>query len=205
MDMESELVLAEKKELHMLRTKQWLFQALTELMDEKGLEAITVQDLTKRAGLTTDTFYAHYRDKYDLFDHVKSTMSSGLKEVFHTFTPRPTQQSPIEESHSILTDIFTYLSKHAHFFRAMLGMKGDPGYITMFKQLMREHLIERFASERDEDHQKHIPKDVFIAYTLSAKLGVILYWLENEMPYPPQYMASTLTRIIHSGNLQSTV
>lgn len=50
------------------RTRQWLIKAFEELIEEKSLEAITVQDITDRATVNRATFYAHFEDKYDLLD-----------------------------------------------------------------------------------------------------------------------------------------
>src|SRR5512135_3076549 len=49
------------------RTRQLLSEALIALMQEKRYEAITVQDIIDRADVGRSTFYAHYRDKDDLF------------------------------------------------------------------------------------------------------------------------------------------
>ncbi|MCX8025575.1 MAG: TetR/AcrR family transcriptional regulator [Thermanaerothrix sp.] len=50
------------------RTRNWIRQAFMELLAEKGLRAITVQDITVRAGINRATFYAHFTDKYDLLN-----------------------------------------------------------------------------------------------------------------------------------------
>ncbi len=51
------------------RTRQWLQQALLDLMAEKSFEAITVQGLAERAGVNRATFYAHFNDKYALLEY----------------------------------------------------------------------------------------------------------------------------------------
>jgi AcrR family transcriptional regulator len=49
------------------RTRDALGDALLTLMQEKAFETITVQEVLDRAGIGRSTFYAHYRDKNDLF------------------------------------------------------------------------------------------------------------------------------------------
>jgi AcrR family transcriptional regulator len=61
------------------RTRQLLDQAFIQLLTEKGFDAITVQDLTRRAGLNRATFYAHFQDKYDLLD--RSIRESFRQEI----------------------------------------------------------------------------------------------------------------------------
>src|SRR2546421_2012434 len=50
------------------RTRQLLMQAFTELVAEKDIRAITVQEIAGRATLNRATFYAHFRDKEALLD-----------------------------------------------------------------------------------------------------------------------------------------
>jgi AcrR family transcriptional regulator len=50
------------------RTRKLLNRAFLDLMQEKGFQSITVQDITDRAEVNRATFYAHYEDKYDLLD-----------------------------------------------------------------------------------------------------------------------------------------
>ncbi len=60
---------AEKLDPRVKRTRQSLQQAFAELLREKGFQAITIRDITQRAGLNRATFYAHFPDKYALLDY----------------------------------------------------------------------------------------------------------------------------------------
>src|SRR5512140_2009237 len=59
----------EKIDPRVKRTRLLLEQAFMELIQEKGFQAVTVQDITERAGVNRATFYAHFPDKYALLDH----------------------------------------------------------------------------------------------------------------------------------------
>jgi AcrR family transcriptional regulator len=52
------------------RTQKMLQDAFISLLGEKGFHAITVQDIAERATVNRATFYAHFLDKYDLFDQM---------------------------------------------------------------------------------------------------------------------------------------
>jgi AcrR family transcriptional regulator len=49
------------------RTRDALGDALLALVQEKPFDDITVQEVLDRADIGRSTFYAHYRDKDDLF------------------------------------------------------------------------------------------------------------------------------------------
>ena len=59
----------EKLDPRVKRTRQMLEQAFMESVREKGFQAVSVQDITERAGVNRATFYAHFQDKYALLDH----------------------------------------------------------------------------------------------------------------------------------------
>jgi AcrR family transcriptional regulator len=52
------------------RTRQLLQDALRRLLEQKGFDDISVQDITEAATLNRATFYAHYPDKFALLEEL---------------------------------------------------------------------------------------------------------------------------------------
>ena len=50
------------------RTRELLIDAFGTLLDKRGFSDLTVQDVATQAGVNRATFYAHYANKYVLFD-----------------------------------------------------------------------------------------------------------------------------------------
>ena len=48
------------------QTKKDLAQALLLLMEHASLEKITINDIVTKCGVSRQTFYRHFKDKYDL-------------------------------------------------------------------------------------------------------------------------------------------
>ena len=76
------------------RTHQRLGSALVQLMTEKPIDDITVQDVLDRASVGRSTFYLHFRDKNDLllsqlemFLETMSTLLTRRKENSHRVAP----------------------------------------------------------------------------------------------------------------------
>src|ERR1700692_1082233 len=76
------------------RTHEHLGMALLELMVEKPIDEVTVQEVLDRASVGRSTFYLHFRDKNDLllsqlemFLATMSNMLSLRKEKSHRVVP----------------------------------------------------------------------------------------------------------------------
>ena len=48
------------------KTKYWLANSLIDLMAKNSINKITVKDIVDNCGLTRQTFYRYFKDKFDL-------------------------------------------------------------------------------------------------------------------------------------------
>jgi AcrR family transcriptional regulator len=60
------------------RTRTLLQQALLEVLRQKRLDSITIQDITEQADVNRTTFYAYFPDKYALLE---STLRAQFQQV----------------------------------------------------------------------------------------------------------------------------
>ena len=59
-----------KLDPRVIRTRRDLAASMRSLMREKPFSQITVQQITEQAMINRATFYAHFEDKYRLFDYL---------------------------------------------------------------------------------------------------------------------------------------
>jgi len=69
------------KGLQYQRTDRCIVDAFVALVNECGFEKLTVQQILDRAMVSKNTFYVHYRDKYDIAEQ----LFGHTKEAFRTF------------------------------------------------------------------------------------------------------------------------
>ena len=68
-----------------LIAKECIVSALLQLIKEKPLSAITISELTARAGVSRMTFYRNYHSKEEIF-------SLHLQEILHKYEEEDRQQ-----------------------------------------------------------------------------------------------------------------
>jgi AcrR family transcriptional regulator len=70
------------------RTRELIVRAFGELVAEKGHTGLTVQEIAERATINRATFYAHFADQYELFDHA---ISEAFREELRRRLPDPSR------------------------------------------------------------------------------------------------------------------
>ena len=55
-------------------TQRLIREAFTGLLKQKPIQSISIKELCEVAGINRGTFYAHYRDIYDLREKIESDM-----------------------------------------------------------------------------------------------------------------------------------
>lgn len=173
------------------RTRQMFEEALLNLLEEKDYQKITVQEITKRASLNRATFYLHYYDKDELLEQCldqaleELRTSVNMPEIefqYHSDTPHPT-----------FVRLFEQMMKNSRFYKIMLAEEKIP-YFTEHVKKVIEQFVEQGSSFLEKDNiQQRVPSNIKNAYITSAYLGVIIWWLKNDMPYTPTYMSKQLT------------
>ena len=63
------------------KTKRNIKNAFIELRSGKPLERITIKELVELAEISKATFYLHYRDIYDLSDHLQKELIQNILQT----------------------------------------------------------------------------------------------------------------------------
>lgn len=189
-----------------VRTKKMIRNALSELIDEKGYNNISITDLTARADVNRGTFYLHYNDKYDLLEKVENEVMQELKEhaaiisfVDILGTNSVDNIDSVNKPMSFMLNIFQYIKENSKFMKAILGPKGDPKFHIKLKKFIAAHIFENELDKVFKRENILVPEAYFVSYILSAHLGVIQQWLESGMEKSPEEMALILSKMFFLG------
>lgn len=178
-----------------VRTQTALKNGLTELLLQKPIQQISVKELTEYVNLNRGTFYLHYKDIYDLLDHLENEMFADLHEIIESHPADSLQEKPFP----FLKDIFQFLGEHADFCRILLDENHDKHFIEKLIILLRDECF----SDLDSLFPKTSPEiyTAYYSYILYGCIGIIENWLLNNCEPCAEKMASLTETIILHGIL----
>src|SRR5579863_5421702 len=170
--------------LRVRRTRKLLREALIELIEERGFEALTIGELTERAMVSRAAFYRNYQDKYDLVEQIfEEAMSTLLNAVGELGREHPPQ---------VWVKFFEHIAEYERLYRALLGSKGSPWFVRKMRaslsDLVKAH--ERIPGGQPAAWLAITFSDEFVPALVSAMLvEAVTWWLDQGRLYTPREIA----------------
>jgi len=182
--------MAEKKlDRRVQRTRALLRDALMALIQEKGYDAVTIEEITERANLGRTTFYLHYQSKDDLLldHHADFTAHLNLdrmsREQLLGNKPQPEMVAFLQE-----------ISEGKTVYLAFTRAKDADVIMRNVRQRMMENLQESLL-EAFPDAAPHVPLEILTNYLVSAQMSLIDWWITNRTGYEADQIATILHRL----------
>ena len=152
------------------KTKQSIINAFIEIRSRKEVERITVKELCEKARINKSTFYAHYKDIYDLIDDVFAI------EINRVINDEAHYDTFYDELHRVALLAVENKTAIAHIYYSKSRDVLDNYLFTISK-----NLVKNFARS-EIDRQQLIDTDIefvcdFYAHSL---VGIILDWIKGS-------------------------
>lgn len=171
-----------KDDRRTIRSKRDLANALFELLQEKNLDDITVQDITDRALISKTTFYNNFNDKSELLTFLLRRSADELLEKIELFADSDSQVSREAIFYEAIKIVVDFLVETALPFKKMIGNDKSR---TLYWSLTS--MIESVFHTLLEDNQNILNKEdlnngVAIYYYAGAYANLIYKKLANASP-----------------------
>lgn len=176
------------------KTKKALREGLVELLAEKSIQSITVRELCEKADIHRSTFYANFKDVYDLYAHTEDEIIREISDFFMTdyaFKPN--------EFFIVLLD---YVNKNRKLSRLFFGGNISTAFYERLTGLFKKSCIECWSEEYDVSEVSG-EMDFCVQFVLSGSLGAIAKWVSDDFQYPPEKLAAILTEMESNCILQT--
>lgn len=181
-----------------VRSKRALRTALIELMEERGLDGLSVNDLCARADLNRGTFYNHFHDKDDLLMSLEDEVIGDLERIqeqMQGITVMDLMRYRMRKQPlPFLVDLFDYLREQGDFLHAVTGSGGDIRFAPRLRDSVCANLIQTILHERYRNDPSPFVQ-YYVAFYATAYLGVIERWIETGMEESSEEMALIAMRL----------
>jgi AcrR family transcriptional regulator len=165
------------------RTRERLQQALAELIEAHGYDAVTVQQIVEQADVGRTTFYLHFKNKDDLF---VSSHQDQVAQLASDFLSRDDLLG--ENPPPSLTAFYQYHLEQRDNLRDI--------YLTKDADVIQRHLREMIVRQIHDSLQRAfaedastIPFHVLANYLAGSQIALMTWWLTKRQPYTPEFMA----------------
>ena len=183
-----------KEDRRVRRTKKLLTQALTQLLQEKQINEITVKELTDLADMNRGTFYLYYKDIFDMLEKIEDGLFEALDEIvsLHEHDDVSQQTKPI------LLDLFRFIEENQEMCRVLLSPHGDMNFLHRLNKVVREKCLQMWPNEEEK---KDVTFEYHYSFVVYGCVGVFRAWLNSNCQEPAEKMAEMADAMIRRGSL----
>ena len=180
----------QKTDLRVVKTKIRLYETLISLLKEKPFEEIKVSDICEKSLINRSTFYAHYSDKYELFDsYIKDLKDELNNQLDKNKEIHNTKEYYLETIKTFLEHINSNISIYS----SIIINNKNSIIMDMFYDTMKEYITKQL----DENTSKqNIPNEIIANFYLGAIFSVGAEWLRNNNKYTINDLLSYFSKLI---------
>lgn len=164
-----------------INTKEILADTLRMLSKKKSFSKITIADITQASGFNRQTFYYHFRDKYELLSW---TYQQDAKAVID-------DQMNFENWHCYMASLLMHIKANADFYQNTISNAENVFHDFIFS--LTRSIFFLAIDALDLHHQIPLQDKNFYSEFFSFGIaGVIINWIKAGMKETPEKIASNM-------------
>lgn len=166
------------------KTKNRLAISIKELMKKTPLDKITVKDIVAHSGMTRQTFYRNFKDKYDLVNwHFERLAQKSFKQMGVSF-------SLIEG----LTKKFNFIKEEICFFTQAFNSQDYNSLVAYDYESIFAFYSEIIESKTKAPLEKDI--EFLLQMYCKGSISMTVEWVRKNMPITPEEIAQLLVEAL---------
>lgn len=152
-----------------------LADTLFELCDEKALSKITVSDIVQKSGVSRQTFYNHFTDKYALIDWIYRKKADKILDAYN-------ENGDWFDCIQNIVDLFLDNKKY---YTQACELSGQNAFTDFFYQYTRDYYINSIAKRfgRGELTDELLSAIQFNSF---GAVNIHLLWVRDGMTVDPK-------------------
>jgi AcrR family transcriptional regulator len=186
------VILKEKTDLRIVKTKKILFNSLLNLMKIKSFEKIKISDICEESLVNRSTFYAHYDDKYELLIDLFEERKLSLLKVFEDNENKAFSKEYLMELLSILID---HIEENKEIYSAILANNRNGILIDFLIDAIEKDVSERLKSN-SEIKISDLPLDIIVKFYAGGLINIGIDCITRTKKYSKKELLLYIDKLI---------
>ena len=163
-------------------TKRAIADTMKTLMANEPLTKISVGDIANACGITRNSFYYHFQDKFDLINWIFYT------EITQTFN-----QEDIEnlDSWEMIKSVCMFFYDRKGFYQNALSVSGQNSFVEYFNELLQKWGLMRIGDIFVDDEDR----EFLTLFFSNAFVDAISRWILGGAKIPPDKFSALMKKV----------
>ena len=167
-----------------METKNLLASSLIRLTSHKSFDKITIADITAASGFNRQTFYYHFRDKYELLSWI---YQRDATQIFK-------KDITLQNWHDYIRVLLQFIYQNKTFY--INTIRCDDQYFHNFIFKLTSNLFYKAIDSLDKKQQlDHADKMFYSEFFSFGVSGVMINWIIKDMKEDPIKVANALKNL----------
>ncbi|GAB6393082.1 MAG: TetR/AcrR family transcriptional regulator [Treponematales bacterium] len=173
-------------------TRRVIRESLIELMENKPITRISIKEICALADVSRPTFYAHYRDQYDLLQSIEDETHAFFMEANFIKTAKKLNK---REMTAFVAGVLEYIERNSHSIQVLLSENGNPAFQRKIFRGFTEY-IQHAMKNFSEKEAVSVKAAYYSVFTANGLVSLVQYWLKNKMALPTQELAAMIVELV---------
>lgn len=175
-----------KQDKRSLKTKKALRNGLAELLTEKELRKITVQEIADKADVNRVTFYKHYLDVYDLYDKVEDELLVEMGLLILRLAD--------SSADKVFSDLISYIGENRAMFKMIFSPNSSGTLRDKFSKLI-EGLLRQIQAEKQHSDISDNALEYRNCYRAQGCIAVISKWVLSDFGESEDFIVGIISEL----------
>ena len=182
----------EKTDRRVKYTKMVIRQSFIKLLKQKNISKISIKEICEDADINRATFYAHYKNQYDLLKQIENETIDEINQYISSYD--------FKNKNNVSTvgieKILEYVKENSQLFDLLLNSNGDTHFQQeIIKIIGKQH----FIPIKENNLLKKEDSEYIFHFLASGSICTIQKWLKEGMKKPISEIARLILEISNNG------
>ena len=169
------------------KTRKALTNALAELLTEKQLHKITVQEICDKAELNRGTLYRHYLDVYDLYDKIENETIVAFALLLLDVQEQSTDE--------FFRKIIDYISHNRSIFKMVFSPNTTGQLRIKLCSIIKGVFQQKQLEKQDAQKLDETELELMCSYRAQGCAAIISDWVTGDFKEPEDVIVKIISKL----------